>query len=654
MMTENIKKDRKGEKGAAMIMALLVSFLLLVASAGLLLEASMNSANVTDAVAEQQAYHAAESGIQSAVHILRCQKNDKPDCSDVRANPLLNPSASPTPVATSPDNQINYSRAIDPVTSSTSGTARNLSRWMNYNSTCGVSLLPCVQMNTTGYQFALDLSDPDNTSSNVSFILSGRFNDHETGNETMKVYHGATANDTLTVIYEPPPAVADQDLSGGPMSANYGKLKFIRQGNGARVLSDNRVTIDLQMSEPYEATKTMRAWILSTSSASETPKVIFDSQTLTLAGSAISLNFAAAPSTGWSNIESIVPPTSEPLLGYRARPTEGAAGNVIGGRMTAPEPVRLLIKSTGFGPRGAKKELQAIIQKNFFLGLTAPAALTLVGPHRTGCDGGLPSVPAGDCSVEKSHFYFDIGDSAVVRYSGQDQVSTDIIPPIGTTNPQSLDCVENYIAGSNVDPQCSDNFPNGSLHFHGNIEGSPADVNTETPYWLRSPERLDTEIHRMANVAKSSGRFFPSGVTPTNFGDPANSTGITFCDGDVDLSGNGGGILVVTGTLTLKGAFTFKGMIIVTGKGGVHRSGGGGQTGYLVGNVVVAPYQNSKIVDRVIPGPPAQEIDDPPGIFLAPHYDITGGGSSNLQFNSAALQSSLTAISNFVLGVMEK
>jgi type II secretory pathway component PulK len=75
-LENQITTDSKdSEKGAAMIMALLVSFLLLTASAGLLLESSMNAANMTDAVAEQQAYHAAESGIQSAVHVLRCQKN---------------------------------------------------------------------------------------------------------------------------------------------------------------------------------------------------------------------------------------------------------------------------------------------------------------------------------------------------------------------------------------------------------------------------------------------------------------------------------------------------------------------------------------------------------------------------------------------------
>jgi len=484
--------------------------------------------------------------------------------------------------------------------------------------------------------------------------MFGGFNEHETGNEMTKIYHGATSNDTLTVTYTPPSPVVNRDLSGGPMTdANFGTISIVSSGAGAQITSDNRLHIDLQMTTPYDATKTIRAWVLHTASAGTIPKIIFDSQTLTLAGSAITLNLANTPSNGWSSIETVDTLSgSEPYLGYRGQPTAGAGGNVIGGSMTAPEPVRLLIKSTGYGPRGAKKTLQAIIQKNFFLGLTAPAALTLVGPHRTGCDGGLPSIPAGLCTEEASHFYFDIGDSSVVNYSGQDVVSTDIIPPIGTSNPTSLDCVENYVAGSNDNAQCNDAFPNGSLHFHGNVEGSPSDVSTEFPYWLRSPAALDKQIHQLANTAKASGRFFPSGTTPATWGDPTSGSGITFCDGDVTLGhsqGDGGGILGVTGHLTLQGAFTFKGLIIVTGRGGVSRSGGG--TGEITGNVVVAPYQNAQIVDRVVAG---VNTDDPPGIFLAPHYDISGGGTSNLQFNSAALQNGLTAISNFVIGVMEK
>ncbi len=63
------KRCRKSERGAALITVLMISFLLLVAAAGLLIEASMNTANVTDATAEDQAYYAAESGIVSVFNI---------------------------------------------------------------------------------------------------------------------------------------------------------------------------------------------------------------------------------------------------------------------------------------------------------------------------------------------------------------------------------------------------------------------------------------------------------------------------------------------------------------------------------------------------------------------------------------------------------
>src|SRR3982750_308870 len=103
----NISK-RKNERGAAMIMALMVSFLLLIASAGLLLESSMNSQNVTDATAEQQAYNAAESGIQSAVNVLR---------GNVAPSPLLN-TAKPV---TDPANKINFVRALTLASSNLAG-----------------------------------------------------------------------------------------------------------------------------------------------------------------------------------------------------------------------------------------------------------------------------------------------------------------------------------------------------------------------------------------------------------------------------------------------------------------------------------------------------------------------------------------------------
>jgi len=657
-------RNNESEKGAAMIMALLVSFLLITASAGLLLESSMNAANVTDAIAEQQAYHAAESGIQSAVHILRCQKNANPGCEDVGANPLYDDNQA----STAPVNQINYIKAAEPLTSNTTGQENDparLSRFLNYTSTCGANNDLCVPLNQAGYAYSLEIDDPDNTSSFVSFSMEGRLyeNDYDMGpghplTDKLKKTYGSGVN-TLSITYIAPTAVTDFDMSDGILDMPYGTFNIVQNGGGGLVPADNRFEIVVRMTRPYDAVKSVRGWILHTTSASQIPKIIFDSQTMTLVGSALTLDLESTPSTGWSGV-TVVPPSDPPVanerIGYRAQPSAGS--NVIGGSITPPEPVRLAIKSTGYGPRGAKKQLEAIIQKNFFNGLTAPAALTLVGPHRTGPQPLNPGAPPGD---PVSHFYFSLGQSAVLQYSGVDQATTDIIPPIGTSNPISLGCVEDYVLNTpnNQTPvQCSDSYPNGSTPFNGSVEGTPSDVSIDMPYWLQTPAALDREIHKLAATARSSGRYFAAGQTPTTWGSLATGTGITFCDGDVELgqgiTGDGGGILVVTGALTLKGAFSFKGLIIVTGSGGLLRSGGGGANngnGEISGNVVVAPYVNSHITDRIVSN---VKYDDPPGIFLAPHYDMDGGGNSNLQFNSAHLQSGLTAVSNFILGVMEQ
>jgi hypothetical protein len=286
--------------------------------------------------------------------------------------------------------------------------------------------------------------------------------------------------------------------------------------------------------------------------------------------------------------------------------------------LSSPEPIRLQIKSTGYGPRGAVKKLEAIIQKNFFNGLTAPATLTLIGPN-TDANGGT--------------FRFDPGSSNAMAYSGQDQVSTDIIPPIGTSGNTNIDIVLDSVDGLPPHP------------FNGSVTGTPSDITTDTPVWLASPSNLDAQVKNLQRIADGAGRYFPSGTAPTGtypFGNP-NGTGITFCDGDCVLTGDGGGILVVTGKLTLHGAFSFKGLILVTGAAGVDRRGAG--NGEILGNMVVAPYQNSSVL-------PAS---DPVGTgFLAPQYDLSGGGNSTIAYNSTAINEGLLAVSNFVLGVIEK
>ena len=70
-MRKGSLRKKNSESGAAMVMVLMVTMILLVASAGILLEASVHTGNVTDAISEEKAYVAAENGIQTAVNVLR-------------------------------------------------------------------------------------------------------------------------------------------------------------------------------------------------------------------------------------------------------------------------------------------------------------------------------------------------------------------------------------------------------------------------------------------------------------------------------------------------------------------------------------------------------------------------------------------------------
>src|SRR5438270_4555629 len=68
---ETPRAARDGERGAALITALLVSMLLLAAGGALLVTTGMTATNAVDSTAEAQAYYAAESGLQSTLSVLR-------------------------------------------------------------------------------------------------------------------------------------------------------------------------------------------------------------------------------------------------------------------------------------------------------------------------------------------------------------------------------------------------------------------------------------------------------------------------------------------------------------------------------------------------------------------------------------------------------
>ncbi len=577
-------------------MVLLISLLLLTASAGLLMESSMNTQNVSDATAEQQAYNAAESGLQATINVLR---------GNVIASPLLDTSKP----ATDPANLISFRKAITKTTSNkdTRDTAK-LSRWLNYNYkssgsavndriTLGVNAAAYTPQ--TGFAYSVDIVDTDQTGDAIDFNTSGQFfdstnNSWATNTKTYDV--GGMNTRFLNITYTPviDTRAAINTTSGLATATDFGKFTITTIGSGTTVMNEDiRFQIIVNMTAPYSTTKVMRGWI-------KVGKVDL--------GTATNIQFdfdSPAYDVMGSSFTHDAEPLSVPL-----GKTTPVSPTTISGKVTQAEPFRLLVRSVGYGPRGARKELEAIVQKNFFNGLSAPATLTLIGEDAAG-------------------FTFIAGSSQQVTYSGKNVVGAEIIPSIGTSNQANLNKVL-----ANLDGKGS----------KADITGYPANVSQELPFWLQSPDNLDKTIRDLKRVAVSSGRYFSGGAEPSTIGNLSNATGITFVDGDLTIRQDGGGILIVTGKLTLHGAFKFNGLIIVTGREGISRSGGG--NGFLEGNTVIAPYDPALVTP--------ENPYDTPAKFFAPKYDISGGGNSEVVYNSNSVKNGMTAVSNFVLGVAEK
>jgi len=115
--------SRANERGAALVISLLVAMVLLVAGGALILVTSMSAANAIDATAETQAYYGAEAGLQAALNALRGNAS---------------PTASSMSVGMT---HINFRNAVEPPNSNDcpSGTGGDpttwarLSRWLPYS-----------------------------------------------------------------------------------------------------------------------------------------------------------------------------------------------------------------------------------------------------------------------------------------------------------------------------------------------------------------------------------------------------------------------------------------------------------------------------------------------------------------------------------------
>ena len=270
----------------------------------------------------------------------------------------------------------------------------------------------------------------------------------------------------------------------------------------------------------------------------------------------------------------------------------------------ADQPTRLLVEVTGYGPKGALKQMEVLVDR-FLFDYSALATILLRG------DGDNAS-PMG----------FAIGNSNAKLYVGNDSTDpTKSIPVIGVTH--AIDLANAQLAINNAQP--------------GTVISNSAQVqqfsNSQLPSFLQTADNARSLLNYLQSVAQLQGRYFTS--QPASFGTDANPM-ITFVDGDCTISG-GTGLLIVTGTLTTTGGPNFNGLILVLGPGGTFQRSGGGD-GSVYGAIALARFART--------WPVAENSQAHP--FLWPTYDTSGGGNGTIGWDQTKVDTALSLVPRVV------
>jgi hypothetical protein len=127
--------DRHGEKGAALIISILIATLLLAVAGTVILTSGMSATTSVDATAELQAYYGAESGLEASLNVLRGH-------------------VAPHGIAST--TKMGFRNAVDPKTSSgASANSATLSAWLNDDNDGR------VRPAGANYSYSVVVMDPD-------------------------------------------------------------------------------------------------------------------------------------------------------------------------------------------------------------------------------------------------------------------------------------------------------------------------------------------------------------------------------------------------------------------------------------------------------------------------------------------------------------
>jgi hypothetical protein len=564
---------KHGERGAALVMMMLVSVLLLGAGGALIMSTVMSANNSVGSTAEMQAYYVAESGMQSALNVLRGNSQ---------------------PLVTATD-RMSFRAAIIPQISN--GPANNgslrLAGWLPYNDRFDANSLVPITVGGVigGYRVTVENMDPD--SHIVEFETSGSINGSDAATPYQKTFGTVGGTDEVTIRYA---AQSSTTLTPDPNSfpltldSSLGSFVIERPATSTQddvVIARTPFELTITQTRPWAATTTLEGTFAGEVDTNATTlKVTFNKASVKADGTTYGLNLPSG--------------TQVLDLSYSSSPSTTS----IPARVTSPDPKRLLVKSYGFGPQGARKRLELLINHANFE-FEAPAGVTLRG--------------ADDCSA----LSLDTGSSGTKWYSGADHSGVDPQRPTFAVSP------------------CDQDDANAGIIKHDTVadpeiglltdDASGADA-VEQPSFLDTADKARAYLNGLQSKAQSLGRYFsPGSGSSITVNDSVDSPQFTFVDGDCTLTG-GSGFLVVTGTLTMHGNTNFKGAILVLGDGVLIRNGGG--NGDVLGGITIAKFGRTS------------------GDFMAPTFNTNGGGDSNVQYDSAALSRGLASGMN-VSGIRE-
>jgi hypothetical protein len=566
------RSNAHGERGAALVTMLLVSILLLGAGGALIMTTMMSANNSLGTTAEQQAYYVAESGMQSALNALR---------------------GNVEPLVTSTD-RMSFRTAIIPDISNgpDNDGALRLAGWLPYNDRFDEASLVPVTIGTITGGYRVTVEDMDPNSHIVEFSTSGVITGNDAGMPAQKTFGTVGGTDEVTIRYS---AQGSTNLTPNPhtfpltLDSALGSFVIERPLSSTAdnvVIAKTNFDITISQTLPWVAETTIEgSFEGEVDTNATTLKVTFNKAYVKADGTKFTLNL----------------PSGNQVLDLSFAGTSGTTNVPV--KVTSPDPRKLLLKSYGFGPQGAEKRLELMVNHVDFE-FDAPAGVTIRG--------------ADDCSP----LNLDTGSSGAKWYSGIDYSGVDPQrPSFAVSGCDADDAAAGIVKHDTVvDPEI------GTLAD----DASGANV-VEQPSFLDSADRARAYLNGLQTKAKTLGRYFDPGTGSTTVNDSVDSPMFTFVDGDCTLTG-GSGVLVVTGTLTLQGNPNFKGIILVLGDGVLNRNGGG--NGDILGGITIAKFGRTS------------------GNFEAPTFHTNGGGNSNVQYDSQSISRGLSSGMN-VSGIRE-